>query len=54
MVCGKFNTTEIGNVQWRVPKTLCNATAFRVIITVDALADPPVPKGPAVLMGSAE
>ena len=54
MFCGEFNTTKIGNVQWQVPNTLCNATPFKVIITVDALADPPVPKGPAVLMGSAE
>ncbi|MEM9977224.1 MAG: anti-sigma factor [Cyanobacteria bacterium P01_D01_bin.2] len=54
MFCGEFNNTKIGNVQWQVPNALCNATPFKVIITVDAVADPPVPKGPAVLMSSAE
>ncbi|NEZ63929.1 hypothetical protein D0962_14225 [Leptolyngbyaceae cyanobacterium CCMR0082] len=51
MFCGEFNNTEVGNVQWTVPDTLCNATPFRVIITVDAIVDPHVPKGPPVLTG---
>ena len=51
MFCGQFNNTEAGNVQWTVPDALCNATPVRVIITVDAVVDPPVPKGPAVLTG---
>ncbi|MEM1255754.1 MAG: anti-sigma factor [Cyanobacteria bacterium P01_H01_bin.21] len=51
MYCGQFNNTEAGNVQWTVPDALCNATPVRVIITVDAVIDPPVPKGPAVLTG---
>ncbi|MBT9317249.1 anti-sigma factor domain-containing protein [Leptothoe spongobia] len=50
--CGEFNNTEAGNVQWTVPDALCNATPVKVIITVDAVIDPPVPKGPAVLEGS--
>ncbi len=52
MFCGQFNNTEVGNVQWSVPDALCNAEPFQVIITVDAVVDPPVPKGPAVLTGS--
>ena len=51
MFCGEFNNTEIGSVQWTVPDTLCNATPVKVIITVDAVVDPQVPKGPAVLTG---
>ncbi|MGD1952167.1 MAG: anti-sigma factor domain-containing protein [Leptolyngbyaceae cyanobacterium] len=51
MYCGQFNNTEAGNVQWTVPDALCNATPVRVIITVDAVVDPPVPKGRAVLTG---
>ena len=51
MYCGQFNNTEAGNVQWTVPDALCNATPVKVIITVDAIVDPPVPKGPAVLTG---
>ncbi len=51
MFCGQFNNTEVGNVQWTVPDTLCNAKPVKVIITVDAVIDPPVPKGPAVLTG---
>ena len=51
MYCGQFNNTEAGNVQWTVPDALCNATPVKVIITVDAVIDPPVPKGPAVLTG---
>ena len=51
MFCGQFNNTEFGNVQWTIPDTLCNANPVRVIITVDAVIDPPVPKGPAVLTG---
>ncbi|MEM9486088.1 MAG: anti-sigma factor [Cyanobacteria bacterium P01_F01_bin.116] len=52
MFCGQFNNTEVGNVQWTVPDALCNATPVKVIITVDAVIDPPVPKGPPVLEGS--
>ena len=52
MFCGQFNNTEVGSVQWTVPDALCNATPVRVIITIDAVADPPVPKGPPVLTGS--
>ena len=51
MFCGQFNNTEVGNVQWEVPHALCNAKPVKVIITVDAVVDPPVPKGPPVLMG---
>lgn len=51
MFCGQFNNTEVGNVQWTVPDALCNAKPVKVIITVDAVIDPPVPKGPAVLTG---
>ncbi len=51
MFCGEFNNTEVGNVQWTVPDTRCNARPVKVIITVDAMIDPPVPKGPAVLTG---
>ena len=51
MFCGQFNNTEGGNVQWEVPHALCNAKPVKVIITVDAVVDPPVPKGPPVLMG---
>ncbi len=51
MFCGQFNNTEVGNVQWTVPDTLCNANPVKVIITVDAVIDPPIPKGPAVLTG---
>ncbi|MEA5466168.1 anti-sigma factor domain-containing protein [Leptothoe sp. PORK10 BA2] len=50
--CGEFNNTEAGNVQLTVPDTICNATPVKVIITVDAVVDPPIPKGPAVLEGS--
>ncbi len=52
LFCGQFNNTEIGNVQWTVPDTLCNAKPVKVIITIDAVVDPPVPKGPAVLTGN--
>ncbi|MEM9266342.1 MAG: anti-sigma factor [Cyanobacteria bacterium P01_F01_bin.13] len=52
MFCGEFNNTEVGNVQWTVPDALCNANPVQVIITVDAVVDPPVPKGPAVLTGN--
>ena len=52
MFCGEFNNTAVGNVQWTVPDTICNATPIKVIITVDAVIDPHVPKGPAVLEGS--
>ncbi|MEM9485121.1 MAG: anti-sigma factor, partial [Cyanobacteria bacterium P01_F01_bin.116] len=51
MFCGQFNNTEVGNVQWTVPDSLCNAKPVKVIITVDAVIDPPVPKGPPVLEG---
>lgn len=51
MFCGQFNNTDVGNVQWTVPNTLCNANPVKVIITVDAVVDPHVPKGPAVLTG---
>ena len=51
MFCGQFNNTDAGNVQWTVPDALCNAKPVKVIITVDAVVDPPVPKGPAVLTG---
>lgn len=51
MFCGEFNNTDVGNVQWTVPDASCNATPVKVIITVDAVIDPPVPKGPAVLTG---
>ena len=54
MFCGEFNNTEIGNVQWQVPDALCNATPFKVIITIDAVVDPPVPRGPAVLVSGSE
>ncbi|MBX2863682.1 MAG: anti-sigma factor [Leptolyngbyaceae cyanobacterium MAG.088] len=52
MFCGQFNNTEVGNVQWTVPDALCNAKPVKVIITIDAVIDPPVPKGPAVLTGN--
>ena len=51
MFCGQFNNTDAGNVQWTVPDALCNAKPVKVIITIDAVVDPPVPKGPAVLTG---
>lgn len=51
MFCGEFNNTEVGNVQWTIPDASCNAKPVKVIITVDAVIDPPVPKGPAVLTG---
>ncbi|ESA35804.1 anti-sigma-k factor [Leptolyngbya sp. Heron Island J] len=51
MFCGQFNNTEEGSVQWTVPDALCNAKPAKVIITVDAVIDPPVPKGPPVLTG---
>ncbi|MEM6253707.1 MAG: anti-sigma factor [Cyanobacteria bacterium P01_D01_bin.156] len=51
MFCGEFNNTDVGNVQWTIPDARCNARPVKVIITVDAVIDPPVPKGPAVLTG---
>lgn len=52
MFCGQFNNTDIGNVQWTVPDATCNATPVQVIITVDAVVDPQVPTGEAVLTGT--
>ncbi|NEQ55021.1 MAG: hypothetical protein F6K11_33680 [Leptolyngbya sp. SIO3F4] len=52
MFCGEFNNTEVGNVQWTLPDEVCSAKPVKVIITVDAIVDPHVPKGPAVLEGS--
>ena len=50
--CGQFNNTDIGNVQWTVPDATCNATPVQVIITVDAVVDPQLPTGEAVLTGT--
>ena len=50
--CGQFNNTDTGTVQWQLPKEMCSHRPTQMIITVDQVTDPPIPKGPAILQSS--
>ncbi|MEM9089556.1 MAG: anti-sigma factor [Cyanobacteria bacterium P01_F01_bin.53] len=49
MFCGEFVGEGDGTAVWTVPDELCSNSPVQMIITVDVVSDPPVPKGPAVL-----
>lgn len=49
MYCGEFSDITAGMALWTVPDELCIDAPVQMILTVDEINDPPVPKGPAVL-----
>ncbi|MEN8446703.1 MAG: anti-sigma factor [Cyanobacteria bacterium J06555_13] len=50
--CGEFSEAVEGTAVWTVPDALCSNAPAKIIITVDAVVDPLVPKGPAVLQST--
>lgn len=52
MYCGEFPESVEGTAVWTVPDNVCSNAPAKMIITVDAANDPPVPKGPAILQST--
>jgi hypothetical protein len=50
--CGQFNPEAMTAIsEWAAPDALCATEQVQLLVTREALADPPTPQGPLVLEG---
>jgi anti-sigma factor RsiW len=49
--CGQFNSPSqrTNTIEWSIPEKICSSAVSQVLVTVEAVADPPIPKGSLVL-----